>query len=89
MENEMTTSATMPQHIWKHEVETAAIALGANAEWLRERFGARMSIWYRAGETVQGAVDMIEFTRKQEPREARGERDAEHLRSFLRKTSRN
>ena len=79
----MSTKDTTPFHIWKHEVQVAAIANGAKAEWLGERFEARMPIWYRAGETVQGAVDMIDFTRKQEPVEARGEQEAAHLRAFL------
>jgi hypothetical protein len=87
-EEDMSTNATTPFHIWKHEVQVAAIAKGAKAEWLAARFDVRLPIWYRAGETVQGAVDMIEFTRKQEPRETRGEDEASHLRAFVRSARR-
>lgn len=81
----MSTNATMPQHIWSHGVVCAAVAKGADAEWIRARFSARMPVWYRAGETVQGAVEMIDFTRTQEPKETLGEDEANHLRSFLRR----
>ena len=81
----MSTKDTTPFHIWTHEVQVAAIGKGAKAEWLADRFEARLPIWYWAGETVQGAVDMIEFTRQQEPKETRGEDESAHLRNFLRR----
>lgn len=62
---------TQPRHFWKQDVELACVAAGVGIDWLRERFEARMGIWYNAGETVRGAVDMILFTWKQEPVEVR------------------
>lgn len=70
---------TVPRHIWKHEVELAAIRAGASAEWIEERFAARMVIWWNAGETIDGAVDMILFTWKQEPVETRADREIDGL----------
>lgn len=67
------TNATMPKHFWKHDVQLAAIRAGADAEWLRARFNDRMSIWYNAGETIDGAVEMILFTWRQQPIEERAE----------------
>lgn len=66
---------TQPRHFWKHDVTTMAIEAGVSAEWLRERFNERMTIWYNAGETVQGAAEMVVFTWKQEPIELRKEAD--------------
>lgn len=85
----MSTRETTPRHIWRHEVEVAAIRGGAPAEWLRERFEARMGIWFNAGESVAGAVEMILFTLKQEPREVRGEGETDFLRNTIRKAARS
>lgn len=71
----MVAAQTQPRLFWKHEVEMAAIGAGVGAEWLRERFGLRLTGWYNAGETVRGAVDMILFTWKQEPIELRKDGD--------------
>lgn len=81
----MSTNETTPRHIWMHEVKVAAIAKGAKSEWIEARFSTRLPIWFNAGESVQGAVDMIVFTLRQEPKETRGEDEAAHLRSFLRR----
>lgn len=75
----------VPRLIWKHEIEIRAIHAGAKPEWIRERFGHRWDIWYNAGETIEGALDMILFTLKQEPKEVRGESELAHLKAFVRK----
>lgn len=78
---------TVPSHIWKHEVVLAAIRAGVDAEWIKERFAARMVIWWNAGETIEGAVEMILFTWKQEPIETRGARELESLRNISRRAA--
>lgn len=73
----------MPRHFWKHHVTLDAIHAGVPAEFIDDRFSERMNIWYGAGETVAGAVDMITFTWKQSRVEERADHEANGLRRML------
>jgi hypothetical protein len=77
------TKATMPCHIWMHEVEAAAIAAGVSGDWLREsEQRARMNRYQSAGEPVWMAADsMIQFW---QGRQAAAKDDSESLRRILR-----
>lgn len=55
MKNEA-TNETAPFHIWKHEVQMAAIALGAASESVMACC-AKLQTWYQAGEPVWMAAD--------------------------------
>lgn len=62
---------TQPRLFWKHDVITSAVRSGVDVDWLMNRFSARLTGWYNAGESAQGALEMILFTWKQEPIELR------------------
>jgi hypothetical protein len=68
----MSTNENTPSHIWIHNVETAAIAKGANAETLRE-LRPMLLRWYAAGEPVDMAVQGIVPTAKRRLLEQRAE----------------
>lgn len=67
------TNETTPMHIWKHEVLCAAIAkhsghrlavvIGETAREVAEEIVPagcpRMTLWYRSGESVCDAADML------------------------------
>lgn len=51
----MSTKATTPFHIWKHNLLTAA---GVTADQAKAH-AARIDMWFEAGESVQSAADML------------------------------
>ncbi len=67
----MTTNKTMPRHFWMHEVVVAAVKGGAVAEWIHSHFDSRMVVWFNAGETIEGAVEMLLASLEGEKKEAR------------------
>jgi hypothetical protein len=75
---------TMPRHFWKHDVQVRAAARGVPAEWVRHHFGERLNIWYRLGETIDGAVDMLVFSHRQAAVAEGAELEANALRAILR-----
>lgn len=81
------TRDTCPLHIWKHEVHTAAIAAGADAEVIREsEINAMVIRWYQAGEPVWMAADSLVFVAKRHAIEKRADREVEGLRRAVRKS---
>lgn len=59
-ERNQSTIETTPRHIWMHEVELAAIALGSNCELARdEHVRARLNRAYVAGEPVWMAAEEL------------------------------
>lgn len=75
---------TMPKHFWVHDVTVGAVALGVSADWIRKRFGHRFGVWYRAGEPVSGAIEMVVFTWRRETIETRADAEIESLRRAVR-----
>src|SRR5690606_16525517 len=71
------TNETCPIHIWKHEVQVAALALGGDAETMRESDINEMVVrWYEAGEPVWMAADSLAFVSKQRAKANRAESEA-------------
>jgi len=77
------TNATMNRAHWAHHVAINAIHNGVNADWLTENFASRMVIWFNAGETVAGAVEMLVFSWRESAPARRADREADGLRSML------
>jgi hypothetical protein len=63
------TNATMRRTHWCHHVAVQAIRNGVDANWLTENFAKRMVVWFNAGETVRGAVEMLAFSWRETQRE--------------------
>lgn len=78
------TNATMNRMSWAHHVATGAIANGVDADWLTENFASRMVVWFNAGESVGGAVDMLVFSWTASRPAVRAEQEMEHLKAFVR-----
>jgi hypothetical protein len=68
---------------WAHHVAVNAISNGVGADWLTENFAKRMVIWFEAGESVAGAVEMLCFSWRQSRPLERADRDAAFLRRSL------
>lgn len=77
------TRSTMRRMHWMHHVAVEAIRQGVSADWLTEHFAARMVVWFNAGETVRGAVEMLTFSWRQSRVEERAERETNHLRALV------
>lgn len=81
------TNATTPMHIWKHEVLCAAIAMGADGALATELGNEivpagcpRLTLWFRAGESVSDAADMLADFAKLRVVGLRADREIESLR---------
>lgn len=83
------TNESASYRAWKYAVLESACGDGLTGDWLRETFSARMPIWFDAGETVAGAVEMIRFTWKASRPAERAEREMDHLKAFVRKAVRS
>lgn len=76
------TGATVPPHIWRHNVQLAAIKTGAARELVMsigEELTAsgqpRLSLWYASGESICDAADMLAFMAKGRARDLAAESD--------------
>ena len=77
------TAATMNRTHWCHHVSVNAIRNGVSADWLTENFAGRMVVWFTAGESVGGAVEMLVFSWRQSRVDERAEREFSHLRALV------
>ena len=78
------TNATTPRRTWSDKVQVGAARAGVDPYWVREHFAARMGVWFHAGETVRGAVEMLVFSWRQSAVDRRADRELEHLRAAVR-----
>lgn len=78
----MTTKDTMPFHIWKHDVQTAAIAKGADGEHVMAS-SENLQKRYQAGEPVWMAADELAFVAKARPAALRAEAEDAALRRIM------
>ena len=87
METKLNTSTKVgcPLQIWKHEVQMAAIAQGADAEIIRETEVNQMVVrWYGAGEPVWMAAESLAFVAKRRAAERRAEGEADYYKRMAR-----
>lgn len=76
-------SATCHRLIWLHEVQSAAIAKGADPGFAREpEMRARLDRAYHAGEPVWMAAEELAFRSKHVTIERRAEREVASLRAL-------
>ena len=76
------TCETTPSTIWKHEVECAAIAAGADPELVREQHG-RLGLWWASGEPVWMAAESLTWMCKQRAIGLRADREIASLRQRI------
>lgn len=95
MNRNESTNATTPMHIWKHEVLCAAIAMGADgalATSLSDEIVPagcpRLTLWFRAGESVSDAAEMLADFAKLRAVGLRADREVTTLRQRLAGVSR-
>jgi hypothetical protein len=86
------TKTTVPFHIWKHNVQIAAIAQGAPGELvmqLGDEITAcgqpRLALWYNTGEPIWMAAQSLAFLAKGHALHARAESDLNFRRMLGRK----